>query len=94
MADPGVGGQRGRNRDSVRPRRRGAHAAVSGAQYMNLPLTKVARQTSEAVKRRTRGVQALTIKLRTIAPWLSESDLPSTIVGAAPAAPRQSAASA
>jgi hypothetical protein len=43
---------------------------------MTLPLVKTSMTKSEAVKRRTRGVVALMQRMRTIAPWLQDSDLP------------------
>jgi hypothetical protein len=41
---------------------------------MTLPVTRVADQ--RAIARRTRGINALMQKLRTIAPWLQDTDLP------------------
>lgn len=41
---------------------------------MTLPVTRVSNQ--KAIARRTRGINALMAKLRTIAPWLQDTDLP------------------
>ena len=41
---------------------------------MTLPITKVAKQ--QLTSKRVRGINALQQKLRTVAPWLQDSDLP------------------
>jgi hypothetical protein len=43
---------------------------------MTFPLVKTSMTKSEAVRRRTRGVNAMMLRLRTFAPWLQDSDLP------------------